>query len=760
MNKAYYIVGIDFGDGETSANYIDIENDKQDLLISRIKGNPGKITSSICKSVDNEWIISPKSDNIKDCMSDEGSFEYNDCFKTPLANFLRNVHQSFFIKDSNALDIIGMRSFFKKLNILDNEDSNNESTDKNTELSFLEQIKEEKEGDNYTVRHFIKFAKRVYANIIRQNNLSTDPCNFSLYAACPSGWAKDEKNIKQIYKIFLNEIGIPCEEVIEESRAAFMNCRNFAKEIDINTIQQPGLLVIDFGSSTIDFTWYQGDQFYHNGIELGAHIVEKALFYYMIGHESVALNAFVRAAELFPKKNVLQRMIFFALRKLKEEFYNSVAAHENALLGEARLTDYSFKISDAAREDISLIYFGFDTEPNTHRSRRYNEGTIRQILNSKESDFHDLNIPQFCNSVPPECCEYEPKIITAFEAFKKKVSEMGGSIDYVILTGGASVMSFIKPDIEKVFGVKYNNTLLWDPDASYAVSKGIVQYGAFHHKSKPIIEKIENILKEKWLSEKILKELLETKVSNIVHKLYCDKMVEVLTQWYNGTVGISLENTLYSDFDSIINDGQNSMNPLWMKIKEGMKVSLVEGYKSLHALYRRVFDFIDKSEGEVSIETICRQLNIELAQEIHQEVGVLYQEYWEIYFPQGSYQDIIDININFDINISFTKEYKLNLLKTLVEKSAEVIRATGGAVSEKSLNKHREQTFDLTGPTRSAFVEPLKSVFISFSNVINPTIDEHQAALICRNQIERSFQDLQRKCTLATHDINNSIFDL
>lgn len=758
---AYYIVGIDFGDGETSANYIDIENDRQELLISRIKGNPGKITSSICKSIDNEWIISPESDNIKDCMSDEGSFEYNDCFKIPLANFLQHVHQFFFNEDLNTLDITGMRSFFNDLNRLDEEDGENAIE----ELLLLQRIEEEKEGDNYTVRHFIKFAKRVYANIIRQNNLSTDPCNFSLYAACPSGWAKDEKNIKQIYKIFLNEIGIPCEEVIEESRAAFMNCRNFAREIDINTNQNPGLLVIDFGSSTIDFTWYQGDQFYHNGIELGAHIVEKALFYYMIGHESVARNAFAKAAELFPKRIVLQRMIFFALRKLKEKFYNSVAAHENALLGEARLTDYSFKISDAAREDISLIYFGFDTEPNTHRARRYNEETIRRILNSKESDFHNQNIFQVCNqSVPPECCEYESKIITAFEAFKKKVSEMGGSINYVILTGGASVMNFIKPDIEEVFGVECNNTLLWDSDASYAVSKGIVQYGVFHHKSKPIIEKIENIFRERWLSENILKELIETKVSNIVHKLYCDKMVEVLTQWEDGSVGMSLGNTLNREFDSIINDGQNRENCLWMNIKRGMEVPQVEGCKSLHALYRRVFDYIDISEGEVSIETICRQLNVELAQEIHQEVGGLYQEYWEIYFPQGSYQDVINVNINLRINISFTEEYKLNLLRTLVERSDEVIaRGFLGEVTLNSLNKPRNRNFDITGPARSEFKEPLKSVFISFSEVINPTIDENQiaqAALECRNQIEGSFQELQMRCTLATHDINNKIFDL
>ena len=103
--------------------------------------------------------------------------------------------------------------------------------------------------------------------------------NFYLYIACPTRWDNDDRNE---YYAFVNQslstLGIAVEWVINESDAAYFTYRP-PKESS-----EQRVLVIDYGSSTIDYTLMDGpkkisDDGWSNP-QLGASNIENAILQY------------------------------------------------------------------------------------------------------------------------------------------------------------------------------------------------------------------------------------------------------------------------------------------------------------------------------------------------------------------------------------------------------------------------------------------------------------------------------------------------
>lgn len=220
-NKHKYVVGIDFGHGETSAAICPIEWDKdagqreancQDIDLD-IPARKKVITSAICHTIDGSLI----GDEAFDHMSD------ND----------------------------GIRICFKQ---------------KPKSLNGKEE------------RLMIDYMRAVYARI-RESRDELDDKNHIVYIARPSGW--EEEEAKELYRLMAIEAGIPLGGLTSESRAAIFYAKspqvNFAKEIS------KGAIVFDLGSSTLDFTYLSDDNKPVDfGYDLGASIIDEVILNKMI----------------------------------------------------------------------------------------------------------------------------------------------------------------------------------------------------------------------------------------------------------------------------------------------------------------------------------------------------------------------------------------------------------------------------------------------------------------------------------------------
>ena len=226
-NKHTYVVGIDFGHGETSAAICPIEWDKdagqRETKVEDIDldcaARKKVITSAICHRGDSILI-------------GEEAFEHT--------------------TDNN-----GIRLCFKQ-----------------------KPVSLEGEAENL----MIDYMKAVYGRIRESRYELTDE-NHIVYIARPSGWVEEEA--KELYRQMAIKAGIPLGGLTSESRAAIFYAKspnvNFAKEIS------KGAIVFDLGSSTLDFTYLSDNvKPIDYGYNLGAAIIDTAILDNMILKEEDA----------------------------------------------------------------------------------------------------------------------------------------------------------------------------------------------------------------------------------------------------------------------------------------------------------------------------------------------------------------------------------------------------------------------------------------------------------------------------------------
>lgn len=169
----------------------------------------------------------------------------------------------------------------------------------------------------------IRFMKEVY-NQIRINNsgLLTDS-NHLVYIATPSGW---DLPTQQLYVEMAKKAGLPIPQngVTKESRAAFVKAQadttcGLGRNID------KGAIVFDMGSSTLDFTYMNGTlpNIIDNGYDCGASRVEKTIFAKYEG-ENQTIKAFenkypeLRDYLLFEARKVKEQVYFDPTLKVKK----------------------------------------------------------------------------------------------------------------------------------------------------------------------------------------------------------------------------------------------------------------------------------------------------------------------------------------------------------------------------------------------------------------------------------------------------------
>lgn len=388
-----YLIGIDFGHGETTASLYNTESRRGTVdRLHILDGNTlesCKVESAVCRNKETgEWQFAR---DIRDYALPDFTLH----FKAPM----------------------------------------NEITTKNKEA-------------------FAAFIKLVFEHILdNQCELKYNPLtgerNFEIYVACPSCW--DDSQIQE-YKNFISDI-IPLDWIIKESDAAYFKFK--AESRAGQNFSDSSVLVIDIGSSTIDFTAY--DTYVENpltkGEKHGASAVENLVYKYFEEHDA-NFNKAKQDAEVIcdsQKMNWRNAVVHF-IKKQKEEYYT---------LERPEL------VLDLSNKSICYI-----------KGRVFDDCSIE-----KDKLEDEILVP------------YRKTLLQDLNAEKLRLEEKQiGTPQVVVLTGGASRMPWLQRLVMDVFP-EPDSQVFRDREPSYVVSDGIAYYAYALYQLK---QKVKNVIADFW----------------------------------------------------------------------------------------------------------------------------------------------------------------------------------------------------------------------------------------------------------------------
>ena len=761
-----YIIGIDYGHGETSAAILEIDNELYEKILALEKQD---YSSSEVKSVSSEEMVtalgtslaSPLQAVLGDSLllsSLKGNDNNNDSISDINAEWnvtaIRHLlYKSFYslkdlkikgdaktIKSVLVYDwnkgkweigpnIQKIKLCISNLDYKDNQYARMAAYFKAPLISGkgkvnrsndLHEIKPEQK------KAFGLFIENVFKNIIESNTMiHENPCNYKLYVACPSEW--DNAQIDEYIK-FIHEKGIKCEEVVQESRAAYMAFRDTIIGNTINDKEEPGVLVIDFGSSTIDFTYFGGEKTINDGYQLGASKVEETIFDYLYEEEPTARSAFNKLKDALEGDELLAKtLLVFAIRYKKEQFYSDLADN-----GEAFFEDIQIKNLVSPVKNTGIIFtgadvFGFDNGGGCDKDK------METILSS-----------------------YIKEVKDTFLDFKKK--DGVGNINHVILTGGASKMDFVRELVEdeKIYNVhRYSaeeikngkeNSLHIDDEPTYSISRGIAKYGTYRTLSEPIRKAIESRLSATWSNEEWLKQEIKNLISSVTKEVYYSYFCSIVDEWSktNSLIKSEAENNLNelleSIYERILQDDPDNL--LWKNIKLAKK-HFMSGQRSIHALLRKLYDDIELGDKD-NRDKIDSLMNEGLTKRVNDQVGSLFKKYMSIYFDDSNYQVSPNLPAFYNIKVIFNPDQKKELLIKLIENVCTNM-AEGATQTEYTFNKDRESSFSFHA-SRSGLSPEIKRVLNNFCDEIDPDFDISAISTACRICVKKKFAEIKDLC--------------
>lgn len=282
------------------------------------------------------------------------------------------------------------------------------------------------------------FIRCVFESIARNNNylkVDNTNCNFYFCIACPTRWNKSER---EEYITFFNEILAP----YNSSVLFLMNESDAAYFTNINSIDShETALVIDYGSSTIDYTLMQNHKKISDDIwsnqQLGANLIEKTLLLrykdnqfddYNTARSQTVSGLIASGYEFLVDKIDLR--LEYEIRTAKEFSYS--------------------------REDSAIFL-------------QYTFYKITNYSDLKKVRFH-IEFDDFNDDIIDYREEVRKDFVKLADNIKKKTS---APLDKIVLSGGASIMLWVEDYVKEIFP---GASIVKDLHPSYVVAKGVAKY--------------------------------------------------------------------------------------------------------------------------------------------------------------------------------------------------------------------------------------------------------------------------------------------
>lgn len=506
---------------------------------------------------------------------------------------------------------------------------------------------------------FGAFVKLVFEHIMQNQcflnyNPVTGERNFEIYVACPSGWGEEDANQIQEYKKFVSGI-IPVDWIIKESDAAYFK---FKAEKDFS---DSSVLVIDIGSSTIDFTAYDANASEPStgGKKHGASAVENLIYKYLVEHDAGFNKAKQNAEAKCVADNLNWRnAVVHYVKSQKEDFYT----HKFITM----CLDLSNK---AICHGVSGRIFG--------------------------EDGYDMSKEQLENEI---LVPYRQTLLQDLNDEKLRLEkEQIGVPKVVVLTGGASRMPWLQKLVKDVFT---ESKVYRDSEPSYVVSDGVAYYAHALYQLKLQVKGVIDDFWKKYDDQKLANMIWEQFNISLRNKqlpkikAICDKF-DAGELKYNATDFKALELPVYPENNgnrctaafvpamvghntSIIHsvngeisrDVNDSMN---LQIKESLVSNLKSAFKSaLHG-------FIPNVDITPAVNINLEDISINSEWDINKIVE-LTKSIYEDWFSYGDiYKDRPTPEKRKKFSVPFYKEQEkanVNLPDDLLKNAVESLKAS------------------------------------------------------------------------------------
>lgn len=474
--KYKYFVGIDFGDGETTVSCFHLNPEEK---FEKIKPEP----LNILKSTD------PR------------------CKKLESAIVFKNGS---WVLPSNYVDFANshLEQHFKLI-----------PSDYNYKEDKLEAL--------------LEFVEVVFNFIIENNkpkleyNKASKSKNFFLCIACPSKWYKISSSAPAEYKQLIQS-RIPVDAIIKESDAAFFH---FLKTKQFNSTNTR-YLVIDYGSSTIDYTYchIKDDGMRPEcdgslGVECGASEVERA-WRRDISKVCQNYNKYLSALKAFNRQIYgddrlrylkFENEIDHYLKQKKEEYYGRTGSD-----GSRIDCTWSTKLRRNTTD-----YFD-EIEDNALFVKTYNSADIEnEVLRNYKK--------------------------TVADDFERVIQANQWYPDVIMITGGAAQMGWVQPLVYDIFK-KYTPNVAVHTDTStnsYIVSHGISYYMSSLCNYMINFPKKKKHIEDTLCTESVIQSILVDSIQSTIRKYVYDRIKSICNDFKTAP------STLRHLCDTITSYGQN-----------------------------------------------------------------------------------------------------------------------------------------------------------------------------------------------------------
>lgn len=490
---------------------------------------------------------------------------------------------------------------------------------------------------------FAAFIKLVFEHILENQRFLkydsvTGERNFEIYVACPSDWGKKPKQIQE-YKKFISSI-IPVDWIILESDAAYFKFKSEPKKGQ--NFSDTSVLVIDIGSSTIDFTAYNANakEPFTEGIKHGASAVENLIYKHFEEGNSDFISAKKNAEAQCLRNNLnWHNAIVHYMKHEKEQFYSN---------------EYLEIQLDLPNRNICYGVVG----------RIFGEDGCEI---SKEQLEDEILVP------------YRKTLLQDLKAEKFRLeNNQIGIPESVIITGGASRMPWFQKLVQDVFSDSHSQVFR-DTEPSYVVSDGIAYYAYALYQLK---QKVENVIADFWAEyddQKLAGMIWEQfnislrnkqlpKISAICDKFDAGELrynandfKELgLLQYYNpdkngnhstiafGPAMVKHNNTIINSVNGEISrDVNNSMN-------QQLREALVEKLES--AFREALHGFVPNIDITPKVNIDLKNVAIDSEWDINKIIEMTKDIYSDIFFSGDIYKDRTPVNERRRFSIPFYKE--------------------------------------------------------------------------------------------------------
>lgn len=314
---------------------------------------------------------------------------------------------------------------------------------------------------------------------------------------CPAGW---NATARARYRELLLRAGLREPQVISESRAAFLYAK-YAKTValDIDVLSKTAL-VIDIGSSTLDFAYIVGGRETGVGtfgdIALGGGILDEELLRLCV-EQSRERDAIRR---VFQESRSWYSYCEIEARRLKEEYYT-------------RLLDDP---SASVKKVVRICYDGVQK-----LTLKLDGDLARQLT---EKPLNALQGRSFTQAVQD-----------ALDHAVRLTADDPPCL--VLLTGGASRMPFFRQLCREAFR---EAAVVCCPEPEFSIAKGLSYAGWIDSNLREFRKAIEKEITEErvaYTARKAIPQLIPPVTEALVNLLIEEAAVPVVTDWQKGRIG-------------------------------------------------------------------------------------------------------------------------------------------------------------------------------------------------------------------------------